>query len=114
MMLYSWQTVTLNGEDKVIKLNDDVLDGIRYAIYTDSKEYNNDDNNLLNMQWDDYSVKICNVYYHFDITTLVISLVFSITLIMAFEFLKVNTLSVFFAFAGISTLLPVRCRIHTR
>ena len=25
MMLYSWQTVTLNGDDKVIKLNDDVL-----------------------------------------------------------------------------------------
>ena len=40
------------------------------------KEYNNDDNNLLNMQWDDYSVKICNVYYHFNIMTLVISLVF--------------------------------------
>jgi len=28
------------------------------------------------MQWDDYSVKICNVYYHFNIMTLVISLVF--------------------------------------
>ena len=48
MMLYSWQTVTLNGDDKVIKLNDDVLDGIRYAIYTDSKEYNNTDIFLAN------------------------------------------------------------------
>ena len=28
------------------------------------------------MQWDDYSVKICNVYYHFNIMTLVISFVF--------------------------------------
>ena len=48
MMLYCWPTVTLNGDDKVIKLNDDVLDGIRYAIYTDSKEYNNDDIFLAN------------------------------------------------------------------
>ena len=40
MFLYSWKTTTLSGKDEVIKTNDDVLDSIRYAIYTDFKNYN--------------------------------------------------------------------------
>ena len=43
MFLYSWQTKTLNGKDEVIKTNDDVLDSLRYACYTDFKLYNDND-----------------------------------------------------------------------
>ena len=43
MFLYSWKTTTLSGKDEVIKTNDDVLDSIRYAIYTDFKNYNDND-----------------------------------------------------------------------
>jgi len=33
---YEYDTSQKNGEDKVIKLNDDILDALRYCIYTDS------------------------------------------------------------------------------
>ena len=48
MFLYSWQTKTLNGKDEVIKTNDDVLDSLRYACYTDFKLYNDNDIFLAN------------------------------------------------------------------
>ena len=48
MFLYSWKTTTLSGKGEVIKTNDDVLDSIRYAIYTDFKNYNDNDIFLAN------------------------------------------------------------------
>lgn len=43
MFLYSWKESTLTGKDEVIKTNDDVLDALRYAIFTDFKLYNEND-----------------------------------------------------------------------
>ena len=43
MFLYSWKERTLDGKDEVIKTNDDVLDSVRYAIFTDFKLYNEND-----------------------------------------------------------------------
>lgn len=36
MFLYVWATAKSNGKEEVVKTNDDVLDSLRYALFTDS------------------------------------------------------------------------------
>lgn len=38
MFLYSWAPTKSNGKEEVIKKNDDVLDAVRYALFTDSRD----------------------------------------------------------------------------
>lgn len=43
MFLYSWAPTKSNGKEEVIKKNDDVLDAVRYALFTDSRELGDSD-----------------------------------------------------------------------